>query len=121
MEPPRFLVGFNLPDLKLPTGRRDQTNVPAQSLILLNDTFVARLAELWAERLIVDGQTTPAKRIDQMFLVALGRQPNEQERGRWVAAVTEFSSPQADLMSDHSAWTQLAHALFNTKEFIYYR
>jgi hypothetical protein len=36
MQPPEFLVGFNLPDLKIPSGRRDQTNVPAQSLILLN-------------------------------------------------------------------------------------
>ena len=44
MEPPKFLVGFNLPDLRLPTGRRDTTNVPAQALILLNDPFVNAMA-----------------------------------------------------------------------------
>ena len=52
MEPPKFLVGFNLPDLRLPTGRRDATNVPAQALILLNDPFVNAMARQWGQRLV---------------------------------------------------------------------
>jgi hypothetical protein len=44
------LTGFNLPDLKLPTGRRDVTNVPSQALILLNDPFVNAMAKHWARR-----------------------------------------------------------------------
>ena len=28
---------------------------------------------------------------------------------------------QADVMKDEAAWTHLAHALFNAKEFLYYR
>ena len=39
MEPPRFLVAFNLPDLKQSIGRRDQTNVPGQLLVMLNDPW----------------------------------------------------------------------------------
>jgi len=121
MEPPKFLVGFNLPDLKLPTGRRDQTNVPAQSLVLLNSPFVTRLAERWAISLMQDMSTDSGERIDTMFLAALGRLPSERERQRWGDAVVAFCPPGANLMSDHQAWTQLAHAMFNTKEFIYYR
>ena len=121
MEPPKFLVGFNLPDLKLPTGRRDQTNVPAQALILLNDPFVTRLAELWAERLLRDGRTDPGERIDHMFRTALGREPHPHERQRWVDAAAEFSTSQVELIADRQAWAQIAHTLFNTKEFIYYR
>jgi hypothetical protein len=45
MDPPKFLTGFNLPDLKLPTGKRDVTNVPSQALILLNDPFVNAMAK----------------------------------------------------------------------------
>ena len=30
-------------------------------------------------------------------------------------------SKQADVMRDETAWTQLAHAVFNTAEFIHYR
>ena len=52
MDPPKFLTGFNLPDLKLPTGKRDVTNVPTQALILLNDPFVNAMAKAWAEKLI---------------------------------------------------------------------
>lgn len=120
MEPPDFLVGFNLPDLKLPTGRRDVTNVPAQALIMLNDPLVIELSEDWAVKLVDDHSADERERIHNMFIRALGRHPARSEIDRWVAAATSFSR-NADLMSDREAWAELAHALFNTKEFIYYR
>lgn len=121
MEPPKFLVGFNLPDLKLPTGRRDVTNVPGQALILLNDPFVSRLAEHWAQVVMQDGRTHAADRVAMMFVAALGREPSPEERERWSAAVASFATPGTDPMHDVPAWTQIALALFNTKEFLYYR
>jgi hypothetical protein len=120
MDPPKFLVGFNLPDLKLPAGKRDVTNVPAQALILLNDAFVLASAKSWADQLLQDSSATPADRVRGMFIRALGRQPNDHELIRWTAAATELSK-SADVLSDHDAWTELAHAMFNTKEFVYYR
>jgi len=121
MAPPKFLVGFNLPDLKLPTGRRDVTNVPAQALILLNDPFVAESASRWAERLVHDNARSIEQRIDEMFLAALGRRPDEAERTLWSQAVTDWTPPGSDALSDRQAWAEIAHALFNTKEFIYHR
>ena len=41
MEPSKLLATFNQPKPKIPTGRRDVTNVPAQALALLNNPFVA--------------------------------------------------------------------------------
>ncbi len=120
MEPPTFLVGFNLPDLKLPTGRRDETNVPAQALAMLNDPLVIQQAELWGEQLVNDQSATVAQRVRGMFIQALGRTPDEQELKNWTNAVTGFSA-SGDTMSDRQAWTELAHTMFNTKEFIYYR
>ncbi|HIK91159.1 MAG TPA: DUF1553 domain-containing protein, partial [Planctomycetes bacterium] len=120
MEPPKFLVGFNLPDLKLPNGRRDVTNVPAQALIMLNDPLVVQLAEHWAERLLKDSSTSLEQRVRSMFLQALGRPPSTHEVDRWTAAVTSFAQSN-DVMTDEAAWAELAHVLFNTKEFIYYR
>jgi len=120
MEPPKFLVCFNLPDLKLPTGRRDITNDPAQALAMLNNPLVVQLADHWAERLMKDGVTSKAERVRGMFLRALGRSPSERELQRWTVAVDSFSQ-SGDSMKDKSAWAELAHALFNTKEFIYYR
>jgi hypothetical protein len=121
MEPPKFLVGFNLPDLKLPTGRRDVTNVPAQALIMLNDPFVAAMAGHWGERLVGDGSADPSERIDRMFRAGLGRKPDAEELAAWVEAATTIGDSGSDPMTQPAVWTELAHAIFNTKEFIYYR
>jgi hypothetical protein len=51
MDPPRFLAAFNQPHAKIPTGKRDVTNVPAQALAMLNDPFVIGQAEVWGNRL----------------------------------------------------------------------
>jgi len=122
MEPPKFLVGFNLPDLRLPTGRRDTTNVPAQALILLNDPFVEAMARHWGRELVKAQHATPEERVRAMFAAAFARDPSDAEVKRWTAAVREFSSPgQPDPLKDEGAWSQLGHAFFNTKEFLHYR
>jgi len=121
MQPPEFLVGFNLPDLKIPTGRRDITNVPAQALLLMNSQFVNDMSQHWGSRLIGDLCAHPEERITNMFLSAFGRQPSQAELSRWCAAALEFSDGKEPLMKDHQVWSQLAHAMFNTKEFLYYR
>jgi hypothetical protein len=115
MDPPKFLTGFNLPDLKLPTGKRDVTNVPSQALILLNDPFVNAMAKYWAGELTKQKATNSEERIRSMFVRAFARQPGEAELKRWLSALNEFGGCTPD------AWEQLAHAFFNAKEFIYYR
>ena len=109
MQPPEFLIGFNLPNPKLPTGRRDVTNVPSQALILLNDPLVRSLAEYWAARLEAAGPATPRARIEQMFQSAFGRDATDDELVRWTQALQETSL------------VEIAHTIFNAKEFIYYR
>ncbi len=115
MDPPKFLIGFNLPDLKLPTGKRDVTNVPSQALIMLNDPFVNAMAKHWAAELMKQSDVTEEIRVRSMFAHALGRELDESEQQRWLAALKDFGGNTPD------AWERLAHALFNTKEFIYYR
>ncbi len=119
MEPPKFLVGFNLPDLRLPTGRRDTTNVPAQALILLNDPFVGAMATEWGRQLLKQTHATPEERVRAMFLAAFARTPSDIELKRWSSAVREWGN--ADVMKDEAAWAQLGHAFFNAKEFLHYR
>ena len=36
-------------------------------------------------------------------------------------ALDGFATPGADRMADHAAWAAIAHALFNTKEFLHVR
>jgi len=116
------LAGFNLPDLKLPTGKRDVTNVPGQALLMLNDPFVSAMAQHWAAQLLQTPHATAEDRVRSMFVQALGRSPQDDERSRWTAAVSNFaSSNDGELMHDQAAWAQLAHTLFNTTEFLFYR
>jgi hypothetical protein len=122
MAPPVFLTGFNLPDLKLPTGRRDVTNVPTQALTMLNDPFVSAMAKHWAAQLLKTTAASPEERLRAMFVQAYAREPLPIETQRWTAALADFATPGCnELMQDEAAWAQLAHAIFNTKEFIYYR
>ncbi|MCH2200877.1 MAG: PSD1 and planctomycete cytochrome C domain-containing protein [Fuerstiella sp.] len=120
MDPPKFLVAFNLPELKLPAGRRDVTNVPAQALALLNDPLVIQLAKAWGQRVVQDGHKNPSQRVQVMFISAVGRRPDPAEIDRWTNAVLSFSVAE-DPMTDERAWSNLAHAFFNAKEFLYYR
>jgi cytochrome c551/c552 len=122
MAPPVFLAGFNLPDLKLPTGRRDVTNVPSQALTMLNDPFVAAMAEHWASQLMLKPHTMPEERVRTMFQRAFAREPQANELQTWSATVRGLASPASGgLMHDEAAWTQLAHTFFNTTEFLFYR
>ena len=125
MEPPRFLATFNQPAPKIPTGRRDVTTTPAQSLTLLNDPFVAGQANYWASRLIQQSDTTIESRLQQMFVRALGREASSEELSRWSEAARDFASgekiPEQEVLLSPSVWQTMAHAMFNTKEFLYLR
>ena len=120
-----FLEVFDAPVPASTKGQRDVTNVPGQSLTLLNDPFVIDVAQHWAERLEKEpALQEPATRIQAMFIRALGRSATPAELGRaqrfleW-SAQQRMPLPQPQGLS--SAWADLGHALFNLKEFIYIR
>ena len=92
MEPPRFLATFNQPPPKIPTGRRDVTDVPAQALALLNDPFVVAQAQCWGERLTShEAAGTIDERITSMWASALGRAPSPEEIARWRSLVDDLA------------------------------
>ena len=123
MEPPQFLGAFNLPGGKVAQGRRDSSNVPAQSLALLNDPFVWAMADGWAGRVLGDGCAAEAVRIDRMFQTAFGRPASAAEVDRFTTAVRAFAEMHGvaagDLMGSRPVWKDAAHAIFNFKEFIF--
>jgi hypothetical protein len=128
MEPPPFLAAFNQPDPKISVGRRDVTSTVEQSLALLNGPLAFQQAEQWARRLIEpqeDGDADPIQRLGRMFWEAFSRRPTAAETIRWRQAAEEFAHahrvPNDDLMTSIEVWTAVAHAIYNTKEFIYVR
>jgi hypothetical protein len=125
MQGPAFLEVFNFPDPKTAMGRRDVTNVPAQALTMLNDPFVIQQAEVWADRLVQGTDASIGARVDRMFRRALGRPARPQEVQRFGKAARELAVlnevPPADVLKSKPVWKDMAHAVFNLKEFIYVR
>lgn len=123
MEAPKFLGAFNFPGGKVTQGRRDVTNVPAQALALLNDPFVMQQADVWAQRLVARQGDTVGRRIEDLFHVALGRPPTAEERKRFEQAAVrlgELHEVSADkVLASRAVWKDLAHTMFNLKEFLY--
>jgi hypothetical protein len=123
MEPPRLLALFNQPLPKLTVGKRDVTNVPDQALALLNDPFVVAMAKHWSEQAIKDGATTAEQRAVRMFQTAFARPPQPAETARLVnlarrSAELRKVEPSA-LLDCQPVWQDVAHAVFNLKEFVY--
>lgn len=123
MEGTRFLDTFDYPVPMAARGSRDVTNVPAQALTLLNDPFVIAEAEECAKRLLNNSVQSIDARVEQLFAIALGRRPNsvEQERFRGLASelVSLHKVPREELLNSLPVWKDLAHTVFNMKEFIY--
>ena len=75
-----FLEVFDAPVPFTTTGRRAVTNVPAQSLALMNSRFVIESSDRWAERIARDpALSNDEQRIERMFLEALGRKARKRE------------------------------------------
>lgn len=72
-----FLTAFDMPVPSAPRGRRDATNVPAQSLALLNDPVIQGWAADWATRTAEEGDADA--RLRRLFREALGREPEPRE------------------------------------------
>lgn len=117
---------FDTPVPFTTVGRRTVSNVPAQSLILLNDPFVQAEAARWAQRVLEDGPTPASERVDRLYRQAFGRaaMPLEQRQAQeflqaQAARYQGVDSTIGDASQDRRVWADLCHVLFNVKEFIY--
>ena len=120
-----FLEVFDLPKPATTRGQRDATNVPAQSLALLNSPFVTGQASEWGRRLAAGEASSVDGRIEHMFIRALGRRPTGAERARVAAYLGTVAAERGVaallLLHDAAVWRDVAHSLFNLKEFIFVR
>ena len=117
-----LLLTFDTPKPFATVGRRDVSNVPAQSLALMNHPFFHEQARRWARRLEKDGaDQSPAQRVRQMYLEAFARPPTPAELNACLKSLDRMSRLQTHSDNGLSAWGSLSHALFNVKELIYIR
>ncbi len=103
-----FFGTFDLPDQNVTAAGRNVTTVPTQALTLLNNPFVLRQAQLFAERVQKEADSVPA-RIERAYRIALSRPPEEKE-----AAIA------LDLV-ERGTLLDLTHVMLNLNEFLYLR
>jgi len=114
-----FLMTFDMPNPFGPKGNRGASNVPAQALALMNDPFVIDQGKKWADRLLAEGQLTDEARIALMYESATAHLPDPAITAALAAFLKEQSTTYGT--TDARAWSDLAHVLFNQKEFLYLR
>ncbi len=117
-----LLLTFDAPKPFATVGRRNVSNVPAQSLALMNHPFLYEQARAWARRLDETTTHQPSTlRIQQMYLAAFGRLPTPAELDACLRSFDQMARLQGNQTHGPSAWEELSHALLNVKEFIYIR
>jgi len=105
---PMFQV-FDLPEQNITAGARNVSTVPTQALMLLNNPFVLRQAQMFADRVRQEAGDDPERQIDLAYRIALTRSPTEPE----LRVARESLKTQS--------LVDLTHVLFNLNEFVYIR
>ncbi|MEE3199063.1 MAG: DUF1549 and DUF1553 domain-containing protein [Planctomycetota bacterium] len=101
-----FFETFDVPDAMTSRGVREKTTVATQALLLMNNEFVRKQAELFARRL--EGKE-PRIAVEEAYWLALSRQPTEEE----IKLSLEL------INSEGQSLANFCHILFTLNEFIY--
>jgi hypothetical protein len=112
-----LLEVFDLPQMNPSCIARRDSNVATQALHLWNDGHVRTLAGAFAARVISLAETDPERQVDTAFKIALGRDPEPEERSASVEAFLRLRAESKG--NDNEALTTLCHAIFNAASFLY--
>ena len=101
-----LLDTFDCPDSSTTAPRRSVTTTPLQSLSLMNNSFVLRMADYFAQRVEKEAGDDVTAQVIYAWRLAVARKPNEEE--------LELSRK---LVSKHGL-PALCRGLFNFNEFV---
>lgn len=115
---PEMWETFDFADPAEVKGVRDITTVAPQALFMMNNEFVLQRARKTAERLASDTSLNEKQRLEQAYVMALGRKPSASE----VAKINRFLLTFMDHNRKNGPadrWAVVIHALFASAEFRY--
>jgi hypothetical protein len=118
-----MMRAFDMPVPFSSVGRRTVSNVPAQSLTLLNDPFIVGEARGLARRVLERSGLSPEQRIDQLYQMAFSRTPTatevEEDLSFLKTQATSYGLAEGSWRNETQVWSDLCHVLLNVKEFVF--
>ncbi len=123
---PEALALFDFANPALVTGDRETTNVPSQSLYLLNNPQVVSLSDAFARRVYESAKDNPT-RASNAYWMAFGRAPTAQETQATRAFFSNYSQDADKARTAKGggrdismyAWSAFCQALMASAEFRY--
>jgi len=118
---------FDFPDASLVNGDRETTNVPSQSLFLMNNPQAQGAADAFAAR-VAKYEGSSAERLSYAYQLAFGREPNAQEKQAisnfWMrfqpqVAKSAGGGKDAKQKADFAALSAFCQSLIASAEFRY--
>ncbi len=132
------LLAFDAPAREECTARRERSNTPLQSLVLLNDPSYVEAARMLAARIITESTGDFSTRLQWAYREVLSRQPTDAERdlleSLWIENQETYADdldaarrilqtgltkpPEEVAVEELASWTAVARALLNLHETI---
>jgi Protein of unknown function (DUF1553)/Protein of unknown function (DUF1549)/Planctomycete cytochrome C len=119
-----IMSAFDRPTPFSTFGKRTVTNVPSQSLIMLNDPFVVMMAGKMATELAGQKLNTSKEKIEWIYNRSFSRMPTKDEVADAETMMEQLKKAyvsngmKTDVL-EMVLWKDYIHAVFNLKEFIF--
>jgi hypothetical protein len=116
------LAAFDAADPSLVTGRRDESVVAPQALLMLNHSFVHERAAAAADQLLAQSEAATRERVERAYRMTLGRSPTAAEADvlvRFVDGELESDAAAGERGRDRQVWRQVFATLFASVDFRY--
>ena len=111
-----FMLAFDQPAPFGTKGRRSVSNVPAQSLALLNDPFIIGQCKLMG-RNTVNAQKTQTEALNTLYETITGKLPSSDVQQKLLSFLSTQSKAHGGM--SEQVWSDLAHVLVNSKSFLF--
>ena len=125
---------FDYADASMMNGNRNTSTIAPQALFLMNSDLIEQVTQALAKQVLASGsmEDSPgellADRLEQLYMVTLGRSPGDDESRRAEQFLARFleqpvtGSGQVDQQeTERLAWKSLCQVVLASNEFIYVR
>ena len=111
-----FMLAFDQPAPFGTKGKRSVSNVPAQSLALMNDPFVIGQCKMMGKN-IFQAKKPKTESVGNLFEMITGKPPSQKAQEKLLAFLEIQSKAHGNLTEQ--VWADLAHVLINSKGFLF--